>query len=1396
MGNEAAAGMKTRKKGLATTLFIWFMILALGPLVAIGLVEYREGKRSIIDDRYQQLSSINVLLSQQLNDFFDSIVTNLFVRVWTAQELLDELVVSYDKQSVSNKLFIGSPDYKKIVDKHSAEFTDFIQLYAYSDVMIGDARGNILYTATKQDDLGENLFDGSLARTYLAKSVKEGLLDHKPRYTPLEYYPLGEGQLVSFFIMPLINEREVVTGFIAVKIFASHIQELFSRQSDNLGKDVNSYLVGVDGHIAFGTAYSPDLKLKLENNHPLLTLWLSHFDSKTGRYQEDSDHLKDHDTHSDDKEMGSHDHHDHDHEHDTTTDNLKDQTNLIKSDAHIRSYQNLKNENVLGIYFPVNVGGTPMALISEVSHQEAFTSIYEFRNRLLWVSSVIFVIVFILAIFITRSIVKPILRITSWVKRVASGDYVQGTILSGNTEISELSRSFTDMTEKLRTISNENEERSWMQDGLAGLNDSLRGDLSMEDLCRNVVTFLCRYLGFQTGAMYVLLEDQALHLMGTYAWRMRKQHANKFLLGDGLVGQAALEKQSIEIVDIPPDYLVIESGLGRAKPCSILIVPLVYENELKGVLEFALVRSVTDEQKRFLEHSIENTAIAINSAQYRSRVSQLLDKTTKQSEAMKEQQEELKAVNEELEKRAAILEESEEELKAQSEELKKSNAELEEKGEQLLQQKEQIEQKNRDIELSKKAIEDKAKELEQSSKYKSEFLANMSHELRTPLNSLLLLSQMLADNDEGNLTEDQVESAQVIFNGGNELLELINDILDLSKVEAGKMTINLEDVDLQELGSGISTLFKPLAENKGLDFAVTIKPGTSKMILSDSQRLMQIVKNFLSNAFKFTESGGVYVDIFPVSRQGRYAEDSFVCFAVRDTGIGIPADKQDAIFDAFRQADGSTSRKYGGTGLGLAISRELSAMLGGFIELSSKEGEGTTFSVFLPDNPVVSISQDKVYADRHHSDIVDGEIPTNSGNSETTSSAVSSEQSAAASGSLEIPEVNPDQASLLLIEDDPNFTETLGRIAEKHNFQYFHIDTGRGGLKLASAIQPDAIILDLGLPDMDGQEVLAQLKSDESTRDIPVHIISGRDPGLINNEGAVGYLLKPVSMADLDRVFVTLEDAIQSDITRVLVLDSDEQARQHIGEILTKKGIEIGQSANAQDAELKLREKYWQCLVMDCELADSSGVEFLEKIQKVLGEKMPFVIIHTARNLSEEEHTELQKYTNTMVMKGDMASNRVLDEVSLFLHSVERPAEVKEASNETVLSVEKNLEGHKILLVDDDLRNTFALSEALQGMGMEVIMADNGKVALDKLDDEGDIELVLMDIMMPIMDGYETTREIRKNNAYKSLPVIALTAKAMADDRAKCIDAGANDYMTKPVDMDKLVAMLKVWLSK
>ncbi len=1381
------ANNKQRKTGgLALTLFLWFMVLAIGPVVIVGVNEYQAGKEEIIKGRYEQLSSVNFQLTQRVNEYFDTVLTNLFIMAAPSEAFISELGQVFNGKQQSLLQFVNSKAYGAIHQRYTTEYVDFLRFYDYSDVILGDAQGNILYTVNEYDDLGKNLF-ADLAGTHFAQAVKASLSDQQPKYADLgRYPPLGREQVV-FFILPLADPYQNALGFVAVQIHPKNIQAMFDSGESSIA-GLSSFLVGTDRRIRFGSKLEDINEGTFREDNPLIQLWLTHLDGD-GQYHEQKGHAASEDTHDN-----------HESEWDFHMDlegsvldlenspldpegSTQEQETLnlaVKASInHIRSY--VHGEEMLGIFLPVSIAGTPMIMLSEVTHRQAFASVSNFRTRLLVLIAVTFVLVVVIALFVTRRLVKPIRLITRWVNRVAAGDYAEGTVLKGTNEISELSRSFAEMTERLRTVSSENVRKNWLQEGMAGLHSSVRGEQAMADLCQNIVTYVARYLDMHSGAMFVKDDQQQLALMGTYAWSKRNQHANRFAIGEGLVGQAALEKTTIELTNIPEGYLGVESGMGAARPAHVLIIPLAYENELKGVFEFARLLPMTAEQRLFLEHSIESIAIAINSAQYRTRVNQLLATTTEQSEALKEQQEELRSVNEELEKRAGILEESEEELKAQSEELQKSNAELEELSEQLMLQKAEIERKNKDIERSSDKIAEKAQELARASKYKSEFLANMSHELRTPLNSLLLLSQMLADNNEGNLTEDQVESAQVIYNGGKQLLELINDILDLSKVEAGKMTVNLEDTPLEDIKNSIESLFKPLAVSRSLKFLVTIEQGTPISVFTDNQRLLQIVKNFLSNAFKFTEAGSVQVRMFYEIRSGRFARNEWLGFAVQDSGIGIAKEKQASIFESFQQADGSTSRKYGGTGLGLTISKEMAELLGGFIEVHSEEGKGTIFTLFLPANPVCSLGEDKVLADNRVAQTFTHE------SIKTTAPSTADEKP-------DNPALTGDH-QLLVIEDDPQFVAILTQLADKYHFGCLHAMTGAQGIELARNHQPSAIILDLGLPDMDGQEVLARLKNDELTRQIPVHIVSAREPGAVSNSGAIGYLTKPVSKAEINSIFVKLETVIESDIHDVLILDQDEAEGAKVAGMLEAKGIHAVYVATTADAERELQAHSWQCLVLDLDLGSTRGLTFLQQIKAQFGDRMPSVIIHTAEPPEPEEHVRLQEFTQTVVMKGERAMERVMDEISLFLHSVNKEQAVDEATPEE--NGEKiNLHGHKILLVDDDLRNTFALSKALQGQGLEVVLANNGQNALDKLEQEEGIELVLMDIMMPVMDGYEATAAIRQMDGFSKLPVIALTAKAMAGDKAKCLEAGANDYMTKPLDVDKLMAMLKVWLSR
>ncbi len=1383
----------TYRKGLGRTLLAWFIGLSLLPLTIVGLIEYNNASKSIIRNKHDELAHVNLLLSRQINNYHDSVITNLFFRAGQATDFLLDLKSSWEISDLSLREYLSGIQYQEVVDWHAREFVDFLYFFKYSDILLTDNNGNILYTIHKYRDLGENLFDGVLSDTRLSTTVKQVLETGEPHYSDLEpYEPLG-GEVVSFFVMPLINEEREVAGTIAVQTRSQDDLKLLLHQGMDTGDHVSSYIVGVDGKVRFW-AEEEGLTYGQRIHTASVMDWLNHIDPVTGEYTESVEHIAKYrarrNAHD---EKHNHDimDDDHDHDHDATEDILEGMDDGTPI-AHIKTYSNYKGDMVLGVYRHMEIMGTPMVLLTEVNLEDALMPVTRFRNQFFTVLVVTSLVVLLISMVSTRRIAQPLVRINGWVNRVASGEYVKGEVIDQQNEIGQLSRSFSIMTEQLRRVSAENEARNWLQSGITGLNEALRGELTITELCQNTLSFMCRYLRFQVGAMYVLTDRNRLVMMGSYAYTMSSEHPVSFVMGEGLPGQAAEDRQTM-YVSVPDDYFPIASGLGSSRPDRVLVIPIVFDDAVKGVLEFALLGSIDDRTQQFIDASLESIAIVLNRVQARERVQELLEQTTRQTEALTKQQDDLRTANQELEHQTRILRESEEELKSQSEELQRANTELEEKTESLFRQKAEIEIKNAEVEESRRDLETKAQELEEASRYKSEFLANMSHELRTPLNSMLILARMLADNDEGNLSEDEVESAQVIDKVGHDLLNLINDILDLSKVEAGKLILNPEDVLLESIERQMRDQFGAVAENKGLDYIVTCDAGLPEYIHSDGQRLMQVIKNLLSNAIKFTEEGSVTLRIFKPGDEVQFTNENLknsqhvIGFAVKDTGIGIPPDKQAAIFEAFQQADGSTSRKYGGTGLGLSISREMSLLLGGEMQIVSEAGKGATFTLYLTDMP-------KKVADDDESVDVDDVIDLPESNAANAISSGSKD----AVPSMPPVGMRPDGSDrpLLIVEDDKIFAAVLKKVAESSGYECRTAHSGADALEIAKTVHPQAVILDLGLPDMDGEQVLEQLKQQTGNHNMPVHIISGRelDSSLLR-KGATALLKKPVSEEQLHTLFGKLEKKRANEIQKVLIIDADEESRAKTIAMLGSRGIETEVVTNGHDLREALKKTKYHCLVIDIDLPDEDGTALLHELHDQLGESMPQVIINTSRAIDREEHRELAEFAGTMVMKGEHSEDRLVDEVNLFLHSIQ-PGKPKKPAAKPAAVDDSALKGRKILLVDDDLRNTFALSKALQKYHLEIVLADNGELALQQLEKEPDVELVLMDIMMPVMDGYEATRRIRAHPRFKNLPVIALTAKAMSDDRAKCIEAGANDYMTKPIDMEKMVAMLKLWLQQ
>jgi signal transduction histidine kinase/CheY-like chemotaxis protein/HAMP domain-containing protein len=851
----------------------------------------------------------------------------------------------------------------------------------------------------------------------------------------------------------------------------------------------------------------------------------------------------------------------------------------------------------------------------------------------------------LIALVLVRTVTEPVRQLETAARRVTAGDYTVHLTIQGRDEIGRLSDSFNLMTTALRKAKEENESRDWFKSGQNELNKAMQGDQDEQSLARKCISCLAKYLNAQVGVLYLFDEEhKELRLAGSYAFTKRKGLGDVIHIGEGIVGQAAFEKEIISVTDIPSDYLRIGSALGDTAPRNIAALPFLYEGRLVGVLELGSFKEFDDKIIVFLSACAENIAVGFNSALSDRKIKYLLQESRHHAEELQTRQEELKAANEELTAQAEALKVSETRLIEQQEELQATNDELEQKARFLAKQKAEIAEKNQHLEAAQTAVKQKAEALESASRYKSEFLANMSHELRTPLNSMLILARSLADNENGNLSEEEVHAAKIIYKGGNDLLKLINEILDLSKIEAGKMSINIDTVPLAGIVENVRNSFEKMMNEKGLELECYSDDTLPKTIQTDQQRLEQIIRNFMSNAVKFTENGTITFSIEQPEADlfhGTAGAQNVIVFSVSDTGIGIPKDKQSDIFEAFQQVNGGTARKYGGTGLGLSISRELAKLLGGEIRLKSETGKGSSFILYLP------------------------------------------------------------------------------------------IDASRNA--------------------------------------VPEKIAVPEEPPVAENK-------VPSFQARQEGNFLIVED--------------DETMRKSIRQLIVSGGdVKITETSTGKEAIEALAAGNFDCMVLDLGLPDMTGFALLDRLSS---SSIPPVIVYTASELTPEQEAQLRRYSETIIVKGPKSEDRLMDEISLFLHRKSRGKKnrriVPPRDKDSMFS------DKKILLADDDMRNVFALSKILSERGMKVLKAEDGLKALSLLDKNPETDLVLMDIMMPVMDGYEAMKKIREQDRFRKLPVIALTAKAMMADRAKCIAAGASDYLTKPVDTERLLSMMRVWL--
>jgi signal transduction histidine kinase/DNA-binding response OmpR family regulator/CHASE3 domain sensor protein len=918
---------------------------------------------------------------------------------------------------------------------------------------------------------------------------------------------------------------------------------------------------------------------------------------------------------------------------------------------------------------------------------------------------------------------------------------------------------------RLETVLAENEKKNWVLTGLSLLNEKMQGEQNERELASNVIAAICNYTNALTGTVYLFNEsEEQLEYCSSYAFHDLGALKKTIKLTEGRLGQAAVDQKVSVIKGKLNDKLELATSVIREELTESFVFPFFFDKKIKGVIEIAFRDELNENVQDYILAVADIIGITFNTAQARAAMQELFEKMQQQAEELSAQQEEMRVTNEELMSKTEKLQSSEEELIAQQEELRAINAELEEKAGLL-------EERNEAIEEARQAIKLKAEQLETTGKYKSEFLANMSHELRTPLNSILVLARILKDNKTTNLSEDQIKYASVIFNAGNDLLTLIDDILDLAKMESGKMEMNNEEVSVADIVDDMEMLFAEVARNKKIKYTSNIGE-VPQHIFTDKMRIQQVIKNLLSNAFKFTdEKGSVAINVIPGKAKGT------ISFCIKDTGIGIPKEKQSVIFEAFQQADGSTNRKFGGTGLGLSISRELAALLGGTITMQSEPGLGSEFILTIP----VEIN------------VIDADLLPGI-------EAISAEPQFLTEARRAA--LTSDRGPLVIIvEDDKNFAGILQDYARNHGFNPVILNDGTNAVSTIEDQLPDAVILDIKLPGKDGWQILKELKLSGKTAHIPVHLMSAGDAETdkIRKEGAVSFLKKPIDPNMLNNLFSDILRQNEVVFKKILIAEDRKLQSPALKELFECRGISVDRAFDGESVFRMLNENNYQCLILDLVLPDIAGLDLLDKIKKIDRFVSLPVIINTAMELDKISVNRLMQYANALVVKTKNSSNRLIDEVNLFLNKIGSEPSKQNVLNpigkaKTMNIGKKTFKGKKVLLVDDDLRNVFALSSALKMYDFVIETANDGEEAIAQLENINDVDIVLMDIMMPKMDGYEAIRYIRSQRKWTKLPIIALTAKAMSDDRAKCIAAGADDYITKPVDMDKLISLMQLWL--
>ncbi len=1294
----------------------------------LGFISIKKTSETLTKQKYEALTATRDLKVKQLQELFElfSKQINLLSNTAYVKDLTKEFMqlhqeIGFDKYG---KFPIDNEKIKKASVKWDKFYKGYTNTYPFKDViLISKEEGHIFYTYKKNSDYGENLTNGSLSNSNLAQIWQKVKRERKISYIDMKPYAPSQNKPEMFLAAPIYINGDF-KSILVLKLDIQSIQDIMEFRS-GYGKTHEDYLVGAD--------------YLMRSN--------SFLSSKTHSVEASFKNPK----------VG-------------LNDTIAVQE-AFKGFSDTKIIIDYREKKVLSSYTLFKIDeNLSWAIVSEVEEAEVLEVPNQLKQTLIFISVIAFLLTSIILYFIINKYIinslnnfqEGLLTFFKYLNRETNE--VSFLDESSKDEIGLMSQVVNKGIQRTKENILKADNESWIKDGLNHLNQTLINLKDLKDVTDESINFICNYVNAGVGVLYIFEEEnKKLRQYSSFAHVQRDELSNEFELKQGVIGQVAFQRKPILLKNIKKDEALITTGTITQNSFNTFTFPLIYNNELFGVIEVGSFNEFDKKSLDFFENINRAICIAISSAIKNQRLKELLEKTKEANKELEINQLKLEEANAYMEEQQQQLEEANANLEEQQQQLEEANANMEEQQQQLKISEQNLKLQNQLLEETKKQIEQKAQELEQSGKYKSEFLANMSHELRTPLNSIILLSSLLQKNSKKTLSNDDIKKAHTIFESGNELLRLINDILDLSKVESGKMEVIVDKFNSSDLLSQMNEIFNYTANEKGLEFKVIDE--YRNIITNDKDRISQIIRNLISNAFKFTKEGSITLKIAP----SKDLTKDFT-ISVIDTGVGIAKEKQELIFNAFTQADGSTSREFGGTGLGLSISKELSKLLGGYISLESQKGKGSTFSVDLPN--LQESNEEKPKEERKIEPLI------------IRNEIVKKQQ---LKDDREI--LNKNDEAFLIIDDDEVFSAIVyEEIKRSGKFGLIALDATTG-IELVRKFNIKGIMLDLTLPDMDGVDVLKELKSNQNTKNIPVHIISSKDK---NSEtlklGAIGYLQKPVLDGDINNVIDSIEKINKKDIKDLLIVEDDDIHKEALIELIGED-VNITGVKTAQEAIDEVKKEKYDTVVVDLGLIDGSGYEVCEFIKNRYP-KLP-IIIYTGKDLNKEEKLKLQEYSNSIIIKTANSNERILNEINLFLHREEEKNETHEIFENVDLSEKK------ILIVDDDIKNIFVLDAALKEFNATTYTAFNGQEALDFLNEHPtDVDLILMDIMMPIMNGYEAMEKIREDKVLKSIPIIAVTAKAMKDDREKCINLGADDYLAKPIDINVLANLIQLWSNK